>query len=136
MMSQRINGGINIPNFHLEYSLKFKEEKHIQKLTSSFNLFTMLSMIQTNSELIAINIEENFKEDFFKRWGTNMMEDEFFHFLQTEPIHSIYKKKKSVGYTSNVFQSMKNYNLPEWIYDSNQTHVSIGCALTFTASFR
>ena len=41
-------------------------------------------------------------------------------------MHSIYNQKTEV-YNPKVFQSMKNYNLPEWIFEYGKTHVSIGC---------
>ena len=118
-----------VPKFHLEYTKKYrKEKKEIQKLTTVQREFSILSAVGSNPALIAKDLEEEGANPniFLKRWGNNALDKEFHIFLETMPMHSIYEQKTNV-YNPKVFQSMKNYNLPEWIFDYGKIHVSVGC---------
>ena len=117
----------NAPDFHLEYASRYgQEKKQITKLKSVHNDFTFTTNFNSNSSIIASGLEEQTKEIFLQRWGTNAVEKDFCQFLETKPFHSIYEKKTK-PYNTKGFQTMKNYNLPEWMFDFGKTHVSIGC---------
>jgi len=119
----------DVPKFHLEYAARYKDERrHIHKLSTVHKEFTVLSAISANTSTIARSLEEDghSPEILLKRWGSNILEPDFRAFLEMAPLHSIYGQN-SKSYTTKTFQSMKNYNIPEWIYDYGQTHVSIGC---------
>jgi hypothetical protein len=113
----------------LEYASKYGQEKNqITKLPNVHNAFTFTTNFNSNSSIIASGLEDLFlqRELFLQRWGTNAFEKNVHKFLETKPFHSIYVKKTK-PYNTKGFQTMKNYNLPEWMFDFGKTHVSIGC---------
>ena len=122
------------PEFHTEYSRKYGgEQKHFEKLASVQNTFKMCSMMFSSYHMIEKDLyHKNEDETEFvlkKRWGSNLLNDRRFEqFFLKEPLHSIFEQKtEMIRYNPFQFQSMKNYTIPEWVYEFGQTHISIGC---------
>ena len=128
----KIELGQVIFEFHLEYSKKHAGDKlHCEKLENVRHELKLFSVMVSTNEMIETHlcyqIHEQTKYWLLKRWGMNLLKyQKFEHFLLNEPLHSIFEQSTEKS-DQFQFQSMKNYNVPEWVYEFGETHVSIGC---------
>ena len=125
-----------LPEFHLEYAKKYSDEKeHIKKLSELRETYQINSIFSSNPTTTAQYEEKQSNESIeciAERWGPAFRDERFDNFYSQEPLDSVFEQETAnepyfFNEFASKFQTMKNYNIPEWKYEFGRTHVSLGC---------